>query len=258
MTEVEHDPPDGLAHTGPTAPGSRPVGPTARPIVRLSRRRGPVSGVVAATTALIVGGALWWAATVEPDTAGSASCAGVMDHAGRTFVAGGHLTSVPHGRSPNGTGTVAGCDDGGGRVLDRQVEVHTIPGVDPRQAVLADGTFWLLRGTDAPAELRALLVAPPCRGADEQVLAGHAVSIEGEATEGSPLPAPPFVLEVRVDGGDVPGGYEQTTVEVRVTGGTDGATDAAFLRSAIQDGEPVRVTARCVGTAFEAITLTRG
>ncbi|KRE62461.1 hypothetical protein [Nostocoides sp. Soil756] len=221
------------------------------------RPRRPVWLAAAAAAAVVVGGGAWWVAAQPPTSTGSASCAGVLRYQGAQYVQGGPLQSLPSGITDAGGGTLLGCDDGGGATPDEAVTVQALPDVAPARAVVIGGDYWLADGQPAPDALQRLLQPVPCTGDGTLDLRGTAASIDTEVDAGVG-PAVPYTLGVTVDGGDVPGGFARTTIDVAVTAATRGGDDRALVVAALQDGARVRVTARCQGTGYEAVSLTRG
>lgn len=221
------------------------------------RRRRPGWLVAAAAAAVVVGGGAWWVSSQPPTDSSTASCAGVLRYAGATYTLGGPLVSVPAGVSGAGTGTVLGCDDGGGASQDITVGVQNLPGIERTQVVTTTDGYWVAEGVSVPDALQPLLRPAPCEGASDRTLDGVVVSIDTELSE-SAGPTTPYSLGLEVDGGDVPGGFARTTLEVAVTATTRGAADRTTLLASLRDGARVRVTARCVGTGFEAVSLARG
>lgn len=245
---------------------------TSAPVVPL-RRRMPGRWVgVAAAAALVAGGGAWWALDGRtPDsspgtvagtddgggvTRGSAaSCAAVLTWDGRTWTPGPTLVSVPREGSPVGTGTLPGCDDGGGAVAARQVTLTPIPGVPTSEAVLGDSTVWVLQGAPPPAGLHAL--TEPVRCTAPGTVVGAPVGVLGPngSDGGADLARPPYVLELLAEQPeDSP--YRVRMVDVRVTAAT--GADAGVLRQALDSSTRVRVTTTCSGTTFVATAISRG
>ena len=95
---------------------------------------------------------LWLAgcAVAGGTTGSSGSCAALLRYAGHTYLGDGSL-----GRPPATTGrieaaTVPGCDDGGGVVPARRVQVRELATVAMDRAVLFDGVVYVREGAQLP------------------------------------------------------------------------------------------------------------
>lgn len=170
-------------------------------------RSGRVLLVVVATLVVAVGGApAWRAATGSQGAGGDASCAYVVEYAGRTWSPAGSERQVAPG-AVLGAGVLPGCDDGNGATEPETVEVRRIDRVDPAVAVQVDGQVLVPWGEPLPEALREAASRPTCDLEGPTALAGRWLGVRSSR-------------EVRFDG-DVRGPYriDFETSDPRVTGG---------------------------------------
>ncbi|MBP0462197.1 DUF6281 family protein [Streptomyces montanisoli] len=101
---------------------------------------------------------------------GGGDCAWVLEFDGRTYQGTGQrdtTTSSPvhHQGEALGKGTLKGCDDGPGQVVDQAVLVYRIAGVPTEQAVIsANDVIGVSDPAHMPDAVRRLLGIPPSPG----------------------------------------------------------------------------------------------
>ncbi len=230
---------------------------TVPPRPTTERRRRALPWLAAAVVLAIgVGSVGWWAASRDDRGQSQASCASLLDFAGRGYVADGALLNLPRAGGRLGVGTRPGCDDGGGTVSAEKVAVDRIPGVDPGTAVLTDGVVWVSDDlTHPPASVVAMNTRVVCRPSGGSTLGGEVIGYHGPVITSAI--SPPYALDVVVDRGDAVrlDRYAEVTVRLRVTDRTSGATDADALRRSLSEQSRVTATVQCRGDRFEALDL---
>jgi hypothetical protein len=185
---------------------------------------------------------------------GDASCAAIVLYEGRTYVGSGVRVAPREGKRI-GTGVLPGCDDGGGRTLDEEIELAEIEGVSPEIAVAWHGDpsgVYISKSVDRlPRELRRLMRAPNCDPRDEPIdLAGPwlgIVEVEGGAeldtTREAPL-TPPYDLEIFVEE-TTRSPYERAFLTVRVPEQLGHPLTPSDVRSSLWEGGTIDLTVAC-------------
>ena len=120
--------------------------------------------VVAVAAAALLGGCGQGGDGTPPDdpagggaVAGeAAACAALVEYRGHTYDGHGELRRDPATTGRVGTGTAPGCDDGGGSIEARTVEVAELADLPMSRALLVDGTLYVRSDRPFPASARAL------------------------------------------------------------------------------------------------------
>ena len=252
-TRLRHDL-DRAADLAPTFRGvasDRAADTDARP----HRSRTPgwrgLALAAAAVAAVAATTPLWWPGADAPPE--EASCAAVMEVGTVRYVAHGELLRVPRPGRDLGAATVLGCDD----VADRTVRAAALPGVDSTEAVLADGSAWVVDDGSVPEELQILSQPVRCSGAGTQTLGGDWISVRGAQPDQDGALGPPYVALVQADTGEsLPlETWSSVRVEVEVTSQTAGGADPALVARTLQGGAPVQAEVTCVGGRYVASSL---
>lgn len=173
-------------------------------------------------------------------------CARISAYEGRTY-AGQGVRVAPREGDLIGKGVLLGCDDGGGRVPDEEIELAEIKGVLPKTAVAWHGdpsAVFVSESVDRlPPQLRQPLRAPKCDPRDEPIdLAGAWLGIVG--TDGRGDPEPPFGLELLVQETTTPR-YERAFLTVRVPEELGRPLTRSDIRSSLWEGGTIDLTVRC-------------
>lgn len=255
MTEFETRLSAGLrvaAETAPPFPGLRD-GPGPRGRGGRSRRLLPAVLLAAVVAGTVTGGVLL--AGADDERAASASCASQLRFDGRSYHGWGDPVRSARPGPTLGSGTVPGCDAEAGR----PVTVSTLPGAEPQEAVLADGSVWLATGVRQVPEAVAVLEEPvPCTRGGSWTVSGHWVSVSGPMPEADFRIALPFTARIEADAGEgLPlERFSSVIVPARVTARTVGGTDFELTRAALGGGARVEVEVRCVDGRFVARSIT--
>lgn len=225
----------------------------AAPARRGRTRARWVAVAAAIAVAITCAGVLWALQRPEPPLT---SCAGELIVDGRTYVGWGDLVSVPRAEQSIGTGTVPACSDGSDASDDepaRTVELFQVPGVDPSQAVFAEGRVWIVDGGDVPPGVRALAAPIPCRGEGMSTVEGIISEIDPDAV----VTAPPYAMTFVADSGArLPlEDFESVALDVLVTPTTKLRDGPELVGVALRSGQRVRAVVACDGTQFEAREL---
>ena len=69
-------------------------------------------------------------------------CSSALTRDGRTYSWRHDLAALPGDLVPVGRAVEPGCDDGGGPVVDRTVDVFALPGLDPAKYLVAERAVW--------------------------------------------------------------------------------------------------------------------
>ncbi len=218
---------------------------------------------VAAAVAVAAAGVSWWSSGRAGNDGGQAndvpqaSCAAELVLAGRVYRGYGPLAREPRPGPRLGTANVPTCDDGQGPAGGGQVEVFTLPGINPDVAIFADG-LWVSAGEAVlPASLRDLSRPVLCSGAGESTVAGTLTGIEGPPAAEDYHPRTPYTATVVADeGSGLPlDEYSSVTIRIRVTAATARGRDPSLVRAALAEGNRVSVKVRCAGPRFDAISF---
>jgi len=221
--------------------------------VRRRRRVLWVCAVLVTVVALVVGGT-WLAAMSGERESPQVSCAAEIVFEDRTYAGYGDPLRVPRRGERIGVATTPVCPDGersGGEELD----VWSLPGVDPSVAVMADGVVWVEgRESALPQRLGELTEPVACSSPGPSTVTGRLVSVDEPPTGGDFRPRPPYEAIVVADGGSsLPlSEYSSVTIEVQVTPTTQGGSDADLVATALQDGDHLDIAVRCSAGAFMA------
>ena len=251
-TRLRHDL-DRAADLAPTFRGvaaDRAAGTDARP----HRSRTPGwrgLALAAAAVAAVAATPLWWPGA--DSTPEEASCAAVMEVGTVRYVAHGELLRVPRPGRDLGAATVLGCSD----VADRAVRAAALPGVHPAEAVLADGSVWVVDGGRVPEDVQILSRPVRCSGAGTQSVGGDWVSVRGAPPDQDGALSPPYVALIQADTGDsLPlETWSSVRVEVEVTPRTAGGADPGLVTRALQGDAPVQAQVTCASGRFVASSL---
>ena len=251
-TRLRHDL-DRAADLAPAFRGvaaDRAAGIAARP--HRSRTPGWRGLALAAAVAAVAATTpLWWPGADSPSE--EASCAAVMEAGTVRYVAHGEVLRVPRPGRDLGAATVLGCSD----VADRAVRAAALPGVDVTEAVLADGSVWVVDGGRVPEEVQILSRPVRCSAAGTQTVGGDWVAVRGAQPEQDGALRAPYVALIQADTGDsLPlETWSSVRVEVEVTPRTAGGADPGLVGRALQGGVPVQAEVTCAGRRFVASSL---
>ena len=260
MTSFEDHLRQQLAEAADDAPRYRPELLTvARTLTPRARRRSRPSArlMVAAVVIVLVGAVAVWSFPGLDILSGgdNAMCSSALTREGRTYSWRHDLAALPGDLVPVGRAVEPGCDDGGGPVVDRKVDVFALLGLDPAKYLVAGRAVWSTTDDPLPATIRPLLRAPACEADRDQTVEGTVTRVSVRYGDDFAL-VPPYRLGVWVDGGEVPGGYAAVELRITVTAKTDGSTDRNLLRAALKDAARVRVVVGCKGAAYEAASMS--
>lgn len=212
--------------------------------------------VLASVVGLVAGGT--WLAAVSGERESPATCAAEIVFDDRTYAGYGDPLRVPRRGVPLGVATTPTCPDDpttGGEELD----VWSLPGVDPGVAVMADGVVWIEgRQSALPEELADLTEPVACTGTGPHTVTGRLVSMEEPIGDGDFRPRPPYEVTLVADGGTgLPlATYSSVTVVVQVRSTTEGGQDAELIGTALRNRDHLDVTVRCQAGAFRALAIT--
>lgn len=218
-----------------------------------SSRRGRARLLLLAALLLVAGGAVGglFQASDQPTTGDL--CAAELVFEGRTYAGRGEQVRTARPGPELGRATVAGCGSD-----DYEVTVAALTGVDPDQAVLADGRVWLSDQTlGIPTAVAALAQPVRCTHPGTVTLAGDWVSVRGPMPEQDYQLTPPYTATIDVEAGrGLPlERYASVRVEVLVTEGTLGGTDPELARAALGGSTRVRTEVGCDGDDFVAASI---
>jgi len=229
------------------------VGDSATAPARVGRRLAWTLAVAATVVALVAGGT-WLAAMSGETESPDSSCAAEIVFDGRTYAGYGDPLRVPRRGEPLGVATTPACADGqyaGGEEL----EVWTVPGVEPHVALMADGVVWIEgRESALPEQLQELTEPVGCTAAGESTVTGRLVGVEAPIGEEEFEPRPPYLATLVADeGASLPlARYSSVTIEVQVTATTDGGDDAELVAAALRDGAHLDIAVVCTAGRFRA------
>jgi hypothetical protein len=185
----------------------------------------------------------------------SASCADVIDFQGQRYVGHGELARVPQTTGHTETGIAPACDDGGGAVSQRRVEVRELEDVPMNRAVLADGRLYVKMHDTLPEVVRSWLVAPTCDTPGSFTLTGTWTGVTAKVqpkVDGGIRP--PYRVRVRITEG--PQRYVGSLLMLNATGETDPVLGRRDVTSSLWRGGNVNATVHCDGDTFVADELT--
>jgi len=223
-----------------------------------ARTRRRLLWLVAVTVSVValVGGGTWLAAMSGERASPEGACASEIVFEGRTYAGYGDPLRTPRRGERLGVATTPTCVDGQ-RSGGEQLDVWSLPGVEPSVAVMADGVVWIEgRPSALPERLHELTEPVACTAPGQSTVTGRLMSVEAPMDGEDFRPRPPYQAMVVADGGSSlpPPEYSRVTIEVTVTSRTEGGSDAELIAGALRDGDHLDITVRCAAGAFEAIS----
>lgn len=205
-------------------------------------------------------GVVAWGAVLLTDSAheppGEAVCPNRLIVAGTEYIPAGDLQRMPVSAGLISSGSLpGGCDDGGGANARHTIDVHSIPGVPPHEAVLAGDKVWV-NGTlsKLPSTVQHLREPITCR-------LNSILTVRGDILSADSATAPkfdgdltaPYTLELRTSDPRLTQGDEWRWVIVRMRGLDEAAVPSRdAFREMLYAGKPAEVALRCEGPRFVA------
>ena len=183
-----------------------------------------------------------------------ASCAAVLDYQGHRYLGHGDLLRDPPTTGRLETGSVPGCDDGGGAESARTVRVAELAGIPTRHAVLVEDVLYIRTGRALPIRARKWFVAPVCQTRGRFRLRGDWISVQGprEVRFDGDI-RPPYRLGVHVARG--PEKYLGATIQIHATRSTRPTLGPRDVKSSLWKGGDIVAVVRCTHHDFLATAL---
>lgn len=186
---------------------------------------------------------------------GAGDCAALLEYGGHRYYGERELRRDPATTGRVETGTVPGCDDGGGAGPDRRVQVAELAEVPMARAVLVDGRLYVRYDRRLPEAVRGWFPAPGCstpldfevRGDWLGVRGAHRPRFDGDLR-------PPYRVAVHVTAG--PEEYLGATIRLLATGATHPGLGPDDVRSSLLAGGGLVAEVRCADGLFVATALS--